>query len=102
MRVTDRIKEARLGIGMSVNKLSDLVGVSSTAAWNWDHHKTTPRDEQLVKIATALGVSKQWLLTGEEEPQDSPAAILAKAKAALATAMGVPEEAIRLELSVAA
>lgn len=102
MTLHQRIREARNGIGMSVNELARRVGVSSTAAWNWDHANTHPRPEQLAKIATTLGVSTEWLLTGGGEPAhpQSVSKILEDAKIKVATLLHVPLERVRLDLVV--
>lgn len=103
MTVHQRIREARNGIGMSSNKLADKVGVSSTAAWNWEHERTTPRPEQLTRIAAVLGVSVEWLLTGHGALQEgSIAFMLEETKEKIADVLKVPLEKIRLDLVVSA
>jgi transcriptional regulator with XRE-family HTH domain len=46
---------------LSVNAFSKKMGVSSTAAWNWDWENTTPTPDKLPKIAQVLGVSVEYL-----------------------------------------
>ncbi|AMQ45137.1 repressor [Aeromonas veronii] len=64
MKVSDRIKSARKKTGLSQDELSVFVGVSRAAISQWERGETTPRGKYLGDLATALGVTVEWLLTG--------------------------------------
>ncbi|WP_420479491.1 helix-turn-helix domain-containing protein [Brevundimonas sp. FT23028] len=106
MSIHKRIRDARLAKDMSVNALALALGVSSTAAWNWDHANTTPRPEMLEKIAKVLDVDLLYLSSGimskTSSAPTSTTQVLEDAKAALSKLHGVPASKIRLEFSVVA
>lgn len=66
-----RVKETREARSMSAAALARLVNVSSTAVWNWEQNFTTPRSETLGNVASVLGVTRQWLLTGADGAKPS-------------------------------
>lgn len=66
---------------MSQKALSTSVGVSQSAAAQWERSTgTMPSVEHLAQIAVATSVAFEWLATGRGEPRlgnaDPPAAIL--------------------------
>ena len=106
-----RLAEALKTKGMTSNALSKKLEISSTAVWNWIHGNTKPKPEMLLRVAYELGVSPEWLRDGEEGPQQETHAkaeapqstvqeVLSETKARLALIMKVPENRIRLELSL--
>lgn len=72
MSIHDRIRDARENANLSVNAFAKKVGVSSTAAWNWDWGYTTPKPDRLSKIAQVLGVSVDYLKGANVAPAPSP------------------------------
>ncbi len=46
-----RIREARVGTGLTQKQLSQLVGVSPHAVWSWESGKMRPTPERLVDLA---------------------------------------------------
>lgn len=73
MDINARIKVARTEAGLSMNQLAKRLGVTSTCVWNWDHDNTSPRPDTLPRLAEALGVTVQWLRTGETSDRGRPA-----------------------------
>jgi transcriptional regulator with XRE-family HTH domain len=65
MSFHDRLRAARKDAGLSVNAFAKKLGVSSTAAWNWDWENTTPKPDKLPRIAEILGVEVDYL-TGSD------------------------------------
>jgi transcriptional regulator with XRE-family HTH domain len=66
-----RIREVRTAKGISVTSMSKLLGVSTTAIWNWESKDRSPRPEILSKVADALGVPERYLAAGDIQ-KDSP------------------------------
>lgn len=58
---------------ITASELARLVGVSPTAVSNWHHGNTLPRPQTLAKIVDILGVSEEYLLTGEDETRSNQA-----------------------------
>jgi SOS-response transcriptional repressor LexA len=79
MKVNDRIKSARKKKGLSQDELSVFVGVSRAAISQWERGETTPRGKYLSDLATALGVTVEWLLVGSTTPTQPVAEIGSKA-----------------------
>ncbi len=72
-----RIKEAREAKGWTQDDLANVLKTSRTLVSNWERDETTPRGSTRMKIAIALGVSTEWLRTGEgprdlRESQQAP------------------------------
>lgn len=57
-----RFKEARLQAGITITELARRMGVSQTAASNWDLGKKVPATETLCKLADFYNVSIDYLL----------------------------------------
>jgi transcriptional regulator with XRE-family HTH domain len=107
MSIGKRIREARLTSNLSINALAKKVGVSSTAAWNWDNEYTTPRDESIDRIARALSIDPHFLRTGEKKKHEEVeastndiASILVDAKSKIAKSLGVAMDSVKLELKI--
>lgn len=61
-RIFKRIKE----LGMKQLDISNKAGLSTTALSQYCTGKRVPDTVSLYKIATVLGVSMEWILTGED------------------------------------
>jgi len=57
-----RIKEARVKVGLTQRRLSELVGVSPHAVWSWEAGKMKPTPEHLLELAYRCETSTDWLL----------------------------------------
>jgi transcriptional regulator with XRE-family HTH domain len=55
------IKELRTKQGLSQRKLAELSGVPKTNIGDIETHRKLPRQDELVKIAAALGVAIEGL-----------------------------------------
>ena len=63
--MSDRIRLARKGAGLSQAALAAETDVSPSAAAQWEHPRgTRPNIANLQHIASATGVSFEWLATG--------------------------------------
>lgn len=60
-----RIRMARLRAGITQNELADRIGVTRSAVANWEiSTRPKPNVTNLAAIASATGVSLEWLATG--------------------------------------
>lgn len=66
IEVIERIKSH-----LSPKELEDL-GFSISTVSSWKQHNTIPKTEALYKISQAIGVSMEYLLTGNDEKELSP------------------------------
>lgn len=60
----DRIRASRHHLGISAEHVARRVDVSTTSVLRWETG-TSPASHYLPALADALGVSIEWLLTGE-------------------------------------
>ena len=67
--IADRIKATREARSMTASDLARLSNVTPTAVWNWENSGTQPQAKALQSLSQVLGVSKRWLLTGEDDLQ---------------------------------
>ena len=67
MSIASRIRKARLAAGYSQSHLAELMHVTRSACSQWEQPGgTAPRGSRLERLATVLGVSVEWLATGQE------------------------------------
>jgi transcriptional regulator with XRE-family HTH domain len=71
MKLSTRIRTARVRAGMSQADLAAALGVSRSAVGNWESAKgrVFPSTERLSELALATSVSYEWLATGRGTPQ---------------------------------
>ena len=70
VRLSGRVRFARMLAGLSKAELARRVGVCLSAAVQWELPKgTSPTVNNLVKIATIAGVGFEWLTTGRGSPK---------------------------------
>ncbi len=103
--MSNRIKIAREGLGLTQAELGAAVGVSQTCVWNWEAGYTKPRPKSLGPLASALKVSVEHLQTGspvERAGPDTVEGVLDEAKNRLAGILGLPVSRIGLQLVVQA
>lgn len=62
--VSERIKSRRENLGYSQVQLAELAGINSTQLYRYESGKANLRLDAAEKIASALGVSTDWLLHG--------------------------------------
>ncbi len=63
----EKYAEIRDSLGMTDYKVAKISGVGTATTSNWKTGKYTPKQENLQKIATALGVPVERLLDGDDE-----------------------------------
>lgn len=60
-----RIAALRQQNALTASDLAKLADVTPAAVWNWEKNGTTPRQSTLDILASKLGVTSHFLLTGE-------------------------------------
>lgn len=69
--ISQRIKFARKGLGLTQQALAESLGVSRVAITNWESDNEavshSPMQNRLNEIAKALNVSLEWLCNDETE-----------------------------------
>lgn len=65
MNVGDRIRKARKLRGLTGSQLGELLGVKHSVISQWETGaRKNPRTDSIQRIASALDISLEWLLTG--------------------------------------
>ena len=73
MTLGERIKTCRQKVGMSQEKVAELVGVSRQAVTKWESNQSAPNTENLFKLAEIFVTTVDMLLEAEKETKQSPA-----------------------------
>ena len=60
--IGERIREARLKLGLTQAQLARQVGVSSQTVWAWEAGRAKPTREHLEELAFRCQVSTAWIL----------------------------------------
>lgn len=69
MNLSERITERRKQCGLSQEGLAQKLGVSRQAVSKWETGDAEPENGNLLLLAQTLGVSVDWLLSGEADIQ---------------------------------
>ena len=64
--IGSRIKLAREEQGLKQHHLAEHVGVTVSAVGQWEIGHTLPEMENFDRLPSILGVSREWLLTGND------------------------------------
>lgn len=73
MNIADRIFSKRTSLGLSKAALAKAIGVSDVSVGKWESGINQPKGRYLNDLAAALGVSVNWLLTGDDRNTQSNA-----------------------------
>lgn len=71
--INDRITASRQAQKMSKAELARRVGISHASVSKWESGLNQPKGRYLNDLAAALGVTVDWLLTGDGEARAQPA-----------------------------
>lgn len=71
MTLGEKIKTCRKSVGMSQEKVAELVGVSRQAVTKWEVNQSAPNTENLFKLAEIFGTTVDMLLDSEDENKQS-------------------------------
>lgn len=72
MTIGGRLRVKRAEKRLTQVRLAELVGGTQPQVSEWENDQSEPRNGQLVRLAEALGVSTDWLLTGRDMVGASP------------------------------
>lgn len=73
MQINDRISARRRALSLSQVALAKKIGVTGVAVGKWESGLNQPKGRYLNDLAAALGVTVDWLLTGDGEVPGQPA-----------------------------
>lgn len=68
--IIDRIRSKIGEKGFTMSSLAEHVGMTANAGRQWKGYRALPRHRVMMAIAEALGVTANWLITGQDEPSD--------------------------------
>lgn len=68
INIHERIRATRKRAGMTQVDLAKMVGVARVSLTQWESGDTSPKGENLLKLARALGVTPDWLISGRGDP----------------------------------
>lgn len=90
--IAQRIQRSRIEAGLKQHELADVLHVHAHTIGNWESQKApiTPWD-RMGELAEALGVTKQWLLHGEENQVAPPVELLQEVAEAAESLMSSQE-----------
>lgn len=66
-----RIRDARIAKGWSLDQLAAALGMSKVSIWQWEQGQARPRATRLAEVARILGLSLETL-NDEHAPDISP------------------------------
>jgi transcriptional regulator with XRE-family HTH domain len=94
----ERIKKLREQRGWKQEELARHAGVSKSAISEVESDTTQPRGPNLVRLASALGASLDYLLTGQERPTPPPPPVVEVPAelAGMAKKWGIPYSHVEL------
>lgn len=96
----ERVRKLRNERGWTQEQLAKQAGLSKSAISEVESEVTQPRGPNLIRLATALGASIDYLLTGLERPPPSPPAVIKVPNelAEVARKLGLPYQHVELLL----
>lgn len=80
MTQSERIREVRKRVGLTIVEFGDRLGVSNSAISRLETGKNNASNQTITQICQTFGVNEHWLRTGEGEmmaPQDREKEIMA-------------------------
>jgi len=103
----NRLSKIREQRGLTRADLARLADVTPAAVYQWEEKDSQPRVNTLAILCRVLGTSEDFLLDGGGSAESGPmlrsaVQVISEAKQALAIAMGVPAERIRLTIQIEA
>ena len=79
--LSERIQRARKLKRLSREDLAELLGVSAMTIRRWEKYNTSPRMDELQKIAQVLNIPVSELLDNPQEIKDNPQIIVVPSQA---------------------
>ncbi len=72
MQLSEKIYLCRKKAGLSQEALADQMGISRQAVSKWETGESEPELSKLRQLAEIFGVSADWLLSDQDEPETPP------------------------------
>lgn len=66
--------------GLSAYKVSKETGITQSTLSDWKRGRSTPKTENMKKIADYFGVTVDYLMTGKEKPKEKASELTARDK----------------------
>lgn len=95
--IGQRIRSAREAAGLSQLALAVAIRMTPSVVYRWEAGATRPGRDALPRIAEALGVSEDWLLTGRDAPSGANPATLSAIREFLASELSAGIEAWKVD-----
>lgn len=73
MKLNEKIYWCRKRAGLSQESLAERIGVSRQSISKWETGEASPEISKLPLLASAFGVTADWLLSEEGVPEEEPA-----------------------------
>ena len=80
MTLGEKIFACRKGAGLSQEALAERLNVSRQAVSKWETGDAEPESGKLGQLARVFGVTVDWLLTGQGQPEEVPGSSAPKGK----------------------
>ena len=64
--------------GLTAYKVSKETGITQSTLSDWKRGRSTPKTENMKKIADYFGVTVEYLMTGKEEPKEKAPELTAR------------------------
>lgn len=74
MSLADRLKDARVVLGLSQAQAAKRLGVSPSLVSQHENNNRTPQPDEIVQYARLYKATTDWLLTGRGNGPDAQAA----------------------------
>jgi transcriptional regulator with XRE-family HTH domain len=68
----ERLREARIAKRLTQEALAHAIGVRAMSISRFERGELNPSRETLMRLASALSVSTDWLLSGPPKESDTP------------------------------
>lgn len=93
MNLQNKIYTCRKKLGLSQEKLAEEIGVSRQAISKWETGEAVPEVSKVIALCKTFGVSSDWLLNDDLEPEDLPSEVPDEETPDQDTPENTPEEA---------
>ncbi|HBM7600282.1 helix-turn-helix domain-containing protein [Enterobacter asburiae] len=70
--IGQRIKERRSALKLTQRSLGKQAGVAHVTISQWERDETSPRGDNLFKLAAALNVEPGWIIKGDDGYEPAP------------------------------
>lgn len=67
-----RLRDRRLQLNYTQKFVADTLGVKTPSVSGWERGSASPDKANALKLSKLLNVSIEWILTGDDAPDDAP------------------------------